>query len=137
MLQLKIHHIGYLVKKIESAKSGFEALGYLPEGPVFYDSIRKADICFLSKDSYRVELVCPKCEDSIVWNLLKKYKNAPYHICYETYSFEEDLSYLTLHGFTAMGVPTPAPAIDGRRVVFLMSPTLGMIELLDVTEADS
>lgn len=136
MLQLKIHHIGYLVKAIDSARSEFEALGYLSESAIIYDPDRKADICFLTKDNCRVELISPKSEDSVVWNLLKKYKNAPYHICYESSSFAEDLSYLTVHGFTAIGSPAPAPAIGNRQVVFLMSPVIGMIELLYATPAD-
>ena len=38
---------------------------------------------------------------------------------------------LVQEGYTAIDVPTPAPALDGRRVVFLMNPFLGMIELLE------
>lgn len=59
MPTLKIHHIGYLVKKIEKAKKSFEALGYLVEQDTVYDDIRKVNICFLVKDGYRVELVSP------------------------------------------------------------------------------
>ncbi len=130
MPTLKIHHIGYLVKKIEKAKKVFEALGFLIEQDTVSDDIRKVDICFLVKDGYRVELVSPYSEDSVVSGLLKKYKNTPYHICYETDDPEAAYRELTANGFAAIDTPTPAPALDGRNVVFLISPVIGMVELI-------
>lgn len=130
MSTLKIHHIGYLVKKIEKAKQTFEALGYLTEQDIICDEIRKVRICFLIKDGYRVELVSPVSEDSVVSGLMKKYKNSPYHICYEADDPETAYQELTAGGFTAIDTPTPAPALDNRKVVFLISPALGMIELI-------
>lgn len=130
MSNLKIHHIGYLVKKQDRAKQTFRALGYRVEQDTVYDDIRKVDISFLVKDGYRVELVSPVSPDSVVANLIRKYKNAPYHICYETDDFETALAELTKEGFLAIDTPTPAPALSGRSVVFLTSPVAGMIELI-------
>lgn len=132
MSTLTIHHIGYLVKKIVPAIRSFEALGFQVVREVIRDDIREVDICFLEKDGYRVELVSPYSVTSVVAGLLKKYKNCPYHICYETSHFEEALEELTSHGYVMMGSPTPAPAIDQHPVVFLMNASLGMIELLDL-----
>ena len=132
MSTLTIHHIGYLVKKIVPAIRSFEALGFQVERDVTRDDIREVDICFLEKDGYRVELVSPYSATSVVAGLLKKYKNCPYHICYETSHFEEALEELTSHGYVMMGSPTLAPAIDQHPVVFLMNASLGMIELLDL-----
>lgn len=130
MPSLKIHHIGYLVKKIEKAKQTFEALGYHVEQDTVRDEIRKVDICFLTKDGYRVELVSPFSEESVVAGLLKKYKNTPYHICYEADDPEAAYAELTANGFAAIDTPTPAPALGGCKVVFLTSPVIGMIELI-------
>lgn len=130
MPSLKIHHIGYLVKKIEKAKQTFEALGYHVEQDTVRDEIRKVDICFLTKDGYRVELVSPFSEESVVAGLLKKYKNTPYHICYEADDPEAAYAQLTANGFAAIDTPTPAPALGGCNVVFLTSPVIGMIELI-------
>ena len=132
MSTLTIHHIGYLVKKIVPAIRSFEALGFQVAREVTRDDIREVNICFLEKDGYRVELVSPYSATSVVAGLLKKYKNCPYHICYETSHFEEALEELTSHGYVMMGSPTPAPAIDQHPVVFLMNASLGMIELLDL-----
>lgn len=133
MPTLNVHHIGYLVKKMEAAIRSFEALGYeITQAPV-YDEIRKVDICFLQKDGYCIELVSPASEDSVVSGLIKKMKNSPYHICYETEHFEEDYQKLINGGFVSIDVPTPAPALQNRKVVFLMNPFMGMIELLEST----
>lgn len=130
MQPLQVHHIGYLVKKIEKAKQTFLTLGYLVEQDTVYDGIRKVNICFLVRDGYRVELVSPASEDSVVAGLIRKYKNSPYHICYETADLDAALAELTADGFIAIDTPTPAPALGGRDVVFLTNPSMGMIELL-------
>ena len=111
MPALSIHHIGYLVKKIEKARQAFLSLGYEAEQDIVYDHIRKVNICFLVKDGYRIELV-------------------PYHICYETADFEAAYAELAAGGFIAIDTPTPAPALGGRDVVFLSSASIGMIELI-------
>lgn len=130
MLALKVHHIGYLVKKIEAATQTFEALGYQLTQGIMYDDIRKVNICFLQKDGYCVELVSPTAEDSVVSGLIKKYKNCPYHICYETDNFDKDYQTLLSNGFISIDTPTPAPALQDREVVFLTNASMGMIELL-------
>lgn len=132
MNSLKVHHIGYLVKKINAAIKEFAKLGYTIYLDTVYDDIRKVNICFMEKDGYVVELVSPTDSESVVAGLLKKYKNSPYHICYETQNLEKELALLTENGYTAIDTPTPAPALEGRRVVFLMNASLGMIELLEV-----
>lgn len=128
---MKIHHIGYLVKKIEKAAAAFEALGYVQKGTVTHDEIRKVDILFLEKDGYRIELISPYAPDSVVAGLAKTYKNAPYHICYEAERFQADMEKLESGGYVRIDEPTVAPAIGGRRVTFFMHPAMGMIELLE------
>lgn len=130
MSTLKVHHIGYLVKKIEKAKQTFEQLGYRVEQDIVYDDIRKINICFMVMGDCRVELVSPVSEDSVVAGLIRKYKNSPYHICYETDDYEAAYAELTAGGFLAIDTPTPAPALSGRKVVFLTNAAIGMIELI-------
>ena len=128
---MNIHHIGYLCKRIESAKKQFEALGYRAETATIRDDVRKIDICFLNKDGYRIELISPAAEDSVVSGLIKKYGNSPYHICYCSNAFDKDIEYLKKNGYIMIDQPTPAPALDGRKVVFFIHMHVGMIELLD------
>lgn len=133
MIHLKLHHIGYLVKKIDAAVTQFKLLGYVIQKDIAYDDYRKINICFMEKDGYVVELVSPASPDSVVTGLLKKYKNSPYHLCYESDDFDNDFEMLTKEGYTAIDTPTPAPALDHKRVVFLMNVNIGMIELLEAT----
>ena len=131
MSTLKIHHIGYLVKKMDTAIRTFEDLGYQIMQSTVYDDIREVNICFLQKDGYCIELVSPVSDTSVVSGLIKKFKNSPYHICYETQDFNRDYKRLTENGFIAIDAPAPAPALQNREVVFLTSASMGMIELLN------
>lgn len=132
---IKVHHIGYLVKNIKEAILEFRRMGYLIEQDLMYDKLRNVDICLLKKDNYCIELVSPAQigggQGSVVDGLLKRYKNSPYHICYETDCFDADLQSFLAKGFLAVDIPMPAPALQGRKVVFLMSASIGMIELLE------
>jgi methylmalonyl-CoA/ethylmalonyl-CoA epimerase len=126
-----VHHIGYLVKHLPRAREGFLRLGYEDASAVIRDSLRRVDLLFMKKDGYTIELVTPAGSDSSVTGLLLRYRNAPYHLCYETDAFDEELAGLEASGFTRIDGPAPAPAFGGRRAVFLMSPAVGMTELLE------
>lgn len=128
---MTVHHIGYLVSRLERAKQGFLSLGYQVEADTVYDETRKVDICFLIKDGYRVELVSPNSPDSVVADLIKRYRNAPYHICYESTQFEKDRESLEQSGYHPIDEPCAAPAIAGKKVMFFLHAFAGMIELID------
>lgn len=128
---MRVHHIGYLVKKLEKAKNSFLTLGYQVVQDAVYDEFRDVEILFLEKDGYAVELVSPKSEKSVVANLIKTYRNAPYHLCYVSDSFVEELDRLEHSGFTKIDDPAPAPALGGKNVCFLFSAQIGLMELID------
>lgn len=134
---MKVNHIGYLVKDLEKAKMEFRNLGYSVEPEVTHDELRGVDICFAQSQNegmggYVVELVSPYHADSVVAGMIKKHKNMPYHICYESECLENDLEYLLARGWVQIDKPCAAPAFDNRRVVFLVHSKVGMIELLEV-----
>lgn len=128
---MRIHHIGYLVKKIDRAKRSFIDLGYELESDVVLDEYRGIDICFLVKDGYRVELVSPKNKKSVVYDLQKKFGNSPYHICYACENINESSERLKTMGYVQIDAPHEAIAIKNNKVCFLVHPYLGMIELLE------
>lgn len=128
---MKIHHIGYLVKKFDRAVREFEALGYKKKSDVTYDEYRKINILFIEKDGYTVELVSPTDKQSVVYDLLKKLGNSPYHICYVVSNLDLSISELTSKGYVCFDEPHEAVALSNKRVVFLIHPYLGMIELLE------
>ena len=77
---MKIHHVGYLVKKIDKAIKAFQALGYSYAQETILDEYRQANICFLEKDGYVVELISPVSKESVVADLIKRIGNTP---CYQ------------------------------------------------------
>lgn len=128
---MKIHHIGYIVKNIEKAIPLFQIMGYEVECPTVYDDFREADICFLINGDYRVELVSATSKSSVVAEMQKKIGNAPYHICYEVDDLEKAISDLRQYRFVIWQEPHEAVALNGKRVAFLTSGKVGMIELLE------
>ena len=137
---MKIHHIGYLVKNIEKSAAAFEAAGYerilYADGSfVFDDKTRQCDISFMrmngGSESDCIELVAPQSPDCPIYGLMKQYKNSPYHICFESENLEEDTARLKQKGWSVFLPSAPAPAIDGRNVVFLIHRSAGIIEIVD------
>ncbi len=96
---LKVHHIGYLVKKGAPARDAFLRLGYTVLQDWVRDEGRGIDISFIGKDGTVLELVTPFREDSDVSGLLKRIKNCPYHICYISSSIEKDSVLLREAGY--------------------------------------
>lgn len=128
---MKINHIGYLVKNFPEAKAEFESLGYKASKNT-HDTLQLVDICLMERDGYVIELVSPYDEKSVVAGMMRKHKNAPYHICYEAEDFDHDVAGLIEQGYMKVHGPLPAPAFGSRRVIFLVNHYIGMIELLDI-----
>jgi methylmalonyl-CoA/ethylmalonyl-CoA epimerase len=132
---VRIDHIGYLVKDIDKAIAEFEQLGYVRRGEVCYDEVRRADMAFIENSGYVVEVVAPRDEASVVWNLLKRNGSGPYHICYETDDIKEAESLITKmskgEGFLRIQSEQEAPALGGRKVSFYVGRNIGMIELVE------
>ena len=128
---MKIHHIGYLVKKIEKSIKSFEVLGYKLTVESTWDEGRDAYICFLENGGYCIELICPSKESSL-FPLLKRYDNAPYHICYICDDLDKAVDELKDKKYVLFKAPAPAPVIGKTaRVAFLMNIGTGMIELVE------
>lgn len=127
---MKIHHIGYLVKDVEKAVKAAEVLGFVLCSDVVYDDDRRIHIVFMENEGYRIELVQPD-RDSEIYSLMKRYKNSPYHICYDIENEEMNaaIERLSEQKFTLFKAPSRAVALDGD-VAFLMSPDIGMVELV-------
>lgn len=127
---LKIHHIGYAVKDIAKAYEKFKELGYLKESDIIKDDSRKVYIQFLIKDDYRIEIISPSEKGAPIEKILKR-GNTPYHICYEVFNLEEEIEKLQNSGYTLTQKPEKAPAIGNRKVAFMFSMDMGLIELVE------
>lgn len=130
---MKIHHFGYITSNLYNGENNlFSLFGFEPEGKVVVDDERRIRIQFMKNDSTRIELIEPIDSESPFYSLLKKYKNCFYHICYETENMLEDIRLLRSKGFVQTTKISPAPALGNRNVVFLLSPKIGLIELLEM-----
>lgn len=129
---MKIHHVGYLAKNISKTEKKFFELGYTVESPTAYDNIRQINIEFLVNGDYRVELIQPMSEESPMYPLLKRYKNSPYHFCYEVDDLDRAVADLSGKGYTVIQKPEIAPCIEGKRVAFLNNISMGIIELVEI-----
>ena len=120
---MTIHHIGYLVKRLERAQKAFEELGYAVVQEPMRDASRKVDIVFLSKDGYRIELVSPYDSSSVVAGLLTRTGNSPYHVCYEVDDLDAEIARLRDARYVLSGDPAPAPACGRKIAIKRMMPS--------------
>lgn len=126
-----IDHIGYAVKKTEKAIKDFTGLGFVFEDTI-HDRDRNVFITFGQKDGYRIELVAPDGNaPSPVDEYLSKNGAIPYHICYRSREFEKDLENLQKEKYKLVIPPSPACALGGVRVAFLMKLSMGLVELAE------
>ncbi|MCL1864057.1 MAG: VOC family protein [Defluviitaleaceae bacterium] len=130
---MKIHHIGYLVDSIESAWPEFELLGFSKISETTEDVTRKIYILFIKNDNYVVELIQPVSEQSPVFKLTRRYKNTPYHICYQVENLQYEIENLLNNDarYAILQPPQSAPALGNGKVAFLVSPKIGLIELYE------
>lgn len=128
---MKIHHIGYAVKRLNQAKRQMDEMGF-QFGSLIEDKERKIQIAFGEKDGYRIELVMPMKKGSPIDQILANIGPTPYHICYETDCLEKAVEQLTCGGGYRVIIPSvPAAAFGGRRVVFLYSLAFGVMEIME------
>lgn len=127
---MRIDHIGYAVKNIDKAKKSMEVLGYIFEKTV-EDKDRNIYIAFGEMDGYRVELVAPISAGSPVDMHLSKIGPTPYHICYKSNDIESDIERLQSNRFKVSIPLAPAIAFGNKRVVFMYSLSVGLIEIVE------
>ena len=129
---MNVNHIGYAVKRIENAIVDFECLGY-EFSEIIDDRERNIRVSFGEKDGYRIELVCPLdgSKESPVDNYLSNIRATPYHICYESACFDDDVKRMEKSGYKIIIAPAPALAFQGKRVVFMMSLSIGILEIVE------
>ena len=140
---MKVDHIGYAVRDIRAAQKMLEILGFQFPEKTITDTARNVYISFGTSEAhgsaedpshgeYRVELIAPIGDaPSPVDRILKKVGATPYHICYSSDHFEEDLAALEESGYMTVVPPESAVAFGGRRVIFMFHRAVGLIEIVE------
>ena len=128
---MRIDHIGDAVKNIEKARAAFEELGF-SFGELFNDHDRSIYIQFGENDGYCIELVAPNGEGEAPADfVLGKVGPTPYHICYRSSDIEKDIEELEKKKFKVIVPLAPAVAFGGKRVVFMMNRSIGIMEIVE------
>jgi methylmalonyl-CoA/ethylmalonyl-CoA epimerase len=132
MDDLIFHHIGYAVKSIADSKKIFESLGYNSSDEMT-DEVQRVKVCFLFKKNHPIiELVQGIQEkESPVSKYLEKNGVTPYHICYSVSNIYQVVGQLRQRGFLVLFAPTPAVALNQRRICYLFNKHIGLIELVE------
>lgn len=124
------HHIGLACRSLEIERLGLAPVGYVAEGPAIHDPIQRVRVQFLSGGGPRLELVEPAADDSPINGLLKRGTRL-YHVAYEVTAFDTTIGHLEARGgYRCLAAPAPAVAFNMRRIVFMMSATGTLIELI-------
>lgn len=129
-MDLHFHHLGMACREIAAELPALAIAGYIPEGPVFADPIQQVRIQFVSGGGPRLELIEPAGAQSPVEGILKRGSKF-YHLAYEVGHFDEAIACFRARQYLPVSSPVPAVAFDMRRIVFLASATLTLIELIE------
>jgi len=132
-MEMKLHHIGYVVEKIEDAQQNFEALGYkLAQAPV-NDDIQKCRIGFIARDGEpMIELVEPYENNKSLRKMLIQRGNAPYHMCYEVEDVEALFDELSeKEGWMPLFRPVEAIAFGNRLITYFYNAQIGYVEFVN------
>lgn len=129
----KLHHVGFLVRNIDSAVTQFtQLLGYTVESPLIEDPVQTAFVQFLRQPGagHWLELICPNSEHSKLSNSLRK-GGGLNHLCYEVDDIEAAYTSLHQRGLVLLAAPTPAVAFPSRRIAWLMGKDNLLVELVE------
>ena len=128
---LKLHHIGCAVSSIEeSLKTYRDILGYKNISQVFKLESSGINACFIElTNGVFLELIEPSGVNSVINTYLKKGVTY-YHLGYEVNNIDKTVSGLLEKDFREI-TTIYSPAFNNRKCVFLFTPELQMIELID------
>jgi methylmalonyl-CoA/ethylmalonyl-CoA epimerase len=130
---MRLHHIAYVCENVEQKAEEFcRLLGYEIELPSVIDENQNVRILFLvHRDGSRLELLEPYGPNSPVRKFLEK-GGGLYHLCFEVDDLDAVLKQMTCDNQAYLvKEPTAAPAIDGRRVAFVVTAEKDLIEFVE------
>ncbi|MDY6987193.1 MAG: VOC family protein [Thermodesulfobacteriota bacterium] len=129
---MRMHHYGLATENLERSMKVFEALGYEVSDPVL-DPVQKVRVAFVSrKEELPIELVCDSESGGPTTGILSRVGSGLYHVCYEVDNIEETITALRAKGFLLRHKPVEAVAYNRRRIAWLYSRDIGLIELLEL-----
>lgn len=126
----RFHHLGLACRDLDRERLDWAKLGYALEGQPFVDPIQKVRGVFMTGAGPRLELLAPSEPGSPLEGYLARGTKL-YHQGFETEAFDATLRRLTEGGCKLTAEPAPAVAFAGRRIAFVLMPTLNLIEIIE------
>jgi methylmalonyl-CoA/ethylmalonyl-CoA epimerase len=130
---LRLHHVGLVVPKIEEARPFYlDVLQYREQTPIIHDPIQTAYVQFFSLPdaNHYLELVAPDSVNSKLQEAARKGKKLN-HLCYSCENIAAMVSFMKDSGCFLIQNPVPAVAFDGRLVAWLMTPDGLLTEIIE------
>src|SRR5262245_30818363 len=129
---MKLHHVGIVVEGVGSAERYALREGLEKCGEIFEDPLQKVKLQFwrVPGDEVLIELIEPAGADSPAYRALQK-GGGFNHLCYEVDDLDASVALALRQGAVQTREALPAIAFGGRRVAFVYSRLLGLIEFLE------
>jgi catechol 2,3-dioxygenase-like lactoylglutathione lyase family enzyme len=130
---MRLHHVAYVTRNVEQKAAQLAALlGLVRSGPVVIDAVQGVRIQFMQTgDGGLLELLEPHGDKSPVQRHLDN-GGGIFHVCYEVDDLDGTLQRLRDTGeAVVVRDPVPAPAIDHRRVAFVVTADRDLIEFVE------
>ena len=131
---MQLHHIGCLVESIEAGIAEYQLLHEQAQASEIYEiQSQEVRVCFvtLSPDNPTViELVQPLNEGSFLHKLMAKKGINFYHLGFFTPDIDAKTEELTAKDYRLVN-SFHSEAFSGRKCVFLYSPSMHLIELIE------
>jgi methylmalonyl-CoA/ethylmalonyl-CoA epimerase len=130
---MRLHHVAYVTENVDQKAAQLTALlGFRKVGAAVIDTVQGVRIQFMETgDSSLLELLEPHGEKSPVQRHLDN-GGGLNHLCFEVDDLEGTLQRLRDTGEAVVVCePVPAPAIDHRRVAFVVTAGRDLIEFVE------
>jgi methylmalonyl-CoA/ethylmalonyl-CoA epimerase len=134
---MRLHHVAYVTRNVDEKAARFAALlGFRTAGAPVIDTAQGVRIQFMQTgDDGLLELLEPYGEKSPVQRHLDK-GGGLYHLCFEVDDLDGTLQRLRTTGEAVVVCePVPAPAIENRRVAFVVTLDRDLIEFVEAVRA--
>jgi methylmalonyl-CoA epimerase len=133
---MRLHHVAYVTRSVEKKAAQLaDLLGFRTAGSVVTDPKQGVRIQFIDMgDGGLLELLEPHGEKSPVQRHLDN-GGGLYHLCFEVHDLDATLQRLRDSGEAVIvREPMPAPAIDNRRVAFVVTAGRDLIEFVEAIQ---
>jgi len=122
---MRIHHIGYVVKNIETYRRNLVIQEIIKS---VYDPIQKAKLELITVDNIYIELIEPQDETAFTYTFMQK-GGGYHHLCYEVKSKTEALNIMLEKKMIKVLDFVYAPLLDSE-VIFAYSRNKEVVEFV-------